>query len=1193
MRVLQEPFEQLNIYKDVSSWLADGAGAVDITGTSGDGTDRVFAMEALSAHAPVRLILTYSEKRAEELYSDLRFYGRDVYMYPAKDILFFSADVHGNAITRRRMEVLRKLSAGEPCTIVATVDAMYDKIPALSYMKKYIIRIREQEHLDVQELRQTLVDLGYEKVDSVDEPGQFAVRGGIIDIFPLTEECPYRIDMWDDEVDTIKTFDAESQRSIENVPGLSIYPASEMVLSKSRIDRGIRNVEKEYKPYAKKLKEELHTEAYARIRNEIESLKEQLTEFSAAYGVESYVDYFYSDTVSLIDCIPENSYVLVDETGKVTEKAQGSELSFQSSMKHRLEGGYVLPGQMNVMYTYDDIIEKMRRYRVIGFDAFAGTDDRITYDHRVELETRQVHSYRSNFDSLVADVRAWKKDKYSVLFVSPSSVGAKRMVDNLMDNDVICHYLNDPDKALSAREMAVMPGRLRAGFMIPDMHMVVVSEGDIFSSKGSGRKQTQKKLPRTGEIVRSFSDVSVGDYVVHEKYGIGRYAGLEKIEVDGAMKDYLVIEYAEGGKLYVLASETDRIQKYRSRDGRPPKINRMGGSDWQKVRNKVKGHVSEVAQHLVNLYAERQSKPGYSYSEDSDWQKEFEETFPYTETDDQLKAIADVKADMESSKIMDRLVCGDVGFGKTEVAIRAAFKATCDGRQVAYLVPTTILAEQHYETFTERMKDYPITVRLLCRFCTQKEIKTTLRELREGKVDIVIGTHRLLSKDVEFKDLGLLIIDEEQRFGVNHKEKIKEMKTNVDVLTLTATPIPRTLHMSLVGIRDMSLLEEPPVDRRPIQTYVMEYDRELAREAIARELARQGQVYYVYNRVEGIERFTDDIRNLVPDAHVEFAHGQMDGRTLEDIMYRFNKREIDVLVCTTIIETGLDIPNANTIIIHDANLFGLAQLYQLRGRVGRSDRSAFAFMFYRRDRMISEVAEKRLRAIKEYTDLGSGVKISKADLNIRGAGSVLGESQSGNYEVVGYDLYCKMLNDAVRELRGETVSLDYETEIDIPVDSFIPETYVKNDFIKLELCKRISLIKNEKEYEDIIDELIDRFGEIPDETMNLLDVAMLRVQAHACYITRIWYKDNCLRFSMYNKAHINVDGISEVENNYAGRMKFIMGARPEFVLKLGNDDKKDILRKAEFVVSDMTQLLMTVDAAPEQNSSGQKPGDRA
>ena len=1174
IRVLGEPFEKLNIYTELKEWLASGDGFVNVTGTTGEGTDRVFMMQGLGDDASVRLILTYNDRRAEELYSDMKFYGRDVYMYPAKDILFFSADVHGNAITRRRMEVLRRLATGEPCTIIATVDAMYDKIPALSYMKKYVINIHAAQSLDLDELKGKLVDLGYEKTDSVEEPGQFAIRGGIVDIFPLTEECPYRIDMWDDEVDTIKTFDAESQRSIENVDELVIYPAGEMVLSKERIDRGIHRLEAELKPYAKKLKDSFQTEAYARIKGEIATLKEQLTEFSAIYGVDSYVDYFYSDTVSLVDCLPEDAYIFIDETKKVTEKADGSEKSFLSSLTHRLEGGYILPGQMKVLFTYDDVLEKCRRYKVVGFDSFVGEDDRVKYAHRVEIESREVHSYRNNFDALVTDIKKWKKDKYSVLFVSPSSVGAKRMVDNLMDNDVICHYLNDPDKALAAREMAVMPGRLRAGFMIPEMKLIVVSEGDVFSSKTSHSQASRKKLPRAGEIVKSFSDVSVGDYVVHEKYGIGIYRGLEKIEVDGALKDYLVIEYAEGGKLYVLASETDRIQKYRSKESRAPKINRLGGSEWQKVRNKVKGHVSEVAQHLVKLYSERQAREGFAYSPDSEWQKEFEETFPYTETDDQLKAIEDVKADMESHKIMDRLVCGDVGFGKTEVAIRAAFKAVGDSKQVAYLVPTTILAEQHYETFTERMKDYPVTVRLLCRFCTQKEIKSTLRELKEGKVDIVIGTHRLLSKDVEFKNLGLLIIDEEQRFGVNHKEKIKEMKTNVDVLTLTATPIPRTLHMSLVGIRDMSLLEEPPVDRRPIQTYVMEYDRELAREAIARELARHGQVYYVYNRVEGIERFADDVRSLVPYANVELAHGQMDGRTLEDIMYRFNKKEIDVLVCTTIIETGLDIPNANTIIIHDANLFGLAQLYQLRGRVGRSDRSAFAFMFYRRNKMISEVAEKRLRAIKEYTDLGSGVKVSKADLNIRGAGSVLGESQSGNYEVVGYDLYCKMLNDAVRELRGEKVFHEYETEIDLPVDSFIPETYVKNDFVKLELCKRISLIKNEDEYNDIVDELIDRFGDIPDETMNLLDVALLRANANICFITRIWYKDGDLRFVMYNRADINVDGIDELVKSYSGRMKFVMGAKPEFILKLGREEKNDLLRKAEFVVADMSQMLI-------------------
>ena len=1177
MRVFQEPFEQLNIYRQIKDWLAAGDGFVDVIGSSMEGTDRVFLMNAVSDESSVKLVLTYSDKRAEQLYSDLRFYSRDVYMYPAKDILFFSADVHGNAITRKRMDVLRRLASGEPCTIVATVDALFDKIPALSYMNKYIINICTAQRLDVDDLRQKLSALGYDKVDNVEEPGQFAVRGGIIDIYPLTEECPYRIDMWDDEVDTIKTFDAESQRSIETVDSIVIYPAGEIVLSQDRINRGIRKIEAELKPYAQKLKESFHTEAYARIKREVAELKEQLTEFSAVYGVDSYVDYFYSDTVSLIDCLPDDSYVLIDETRKVSDRAATDEMGFRSSMVHRLEGGYVLPGQMNVMYSYDDVIDKAKKYNVVGFDAFDGRDDRISYAHKTEIECHEVHSYRNSFDTLVADIRSWKKNKNGVLFVSPSSVGAKRMVDNLMDADIICHYLSDADKVLTPREIAAMAGRLRSGFMIPAMHLVVVSEGDVFSSRSSSGKRTQKKLPYSGEIIKSFSDVSVGDYVVHEKYGIGGYKGIEKIEVDGALKDYLVIEYAEGGKLYVLASETDRIQKYRSKEGRPPKINRLGGNEWQKVRNRVKGHVDEVAEHLVNLYAERQSKEGYAYSPDSEWQKEFEETFPYKETDDQLRAIADVKADMESSRIMDRLVCGDVGFGKTEVAIRAAFKAVGDSRQVAYLVPTTILAEQHYETFTERMKDYPVVIRLLCRFCTQKEIKNTLRELKEGKVDIVIGTHRLLSKDVEFKNLGLLIIDEEQRFGVNHKEKIKEMKTNVDVLTLTATPIPRTLHMSLVGIRDMSLLEEAPVDRRPIQTYVMEYDKELAREAIARELARQGQVYYVYNRVNDIEQFTAEVQKLVPNANVEFAHGQMDGRTLEDIMYRFNKKEIDVLVCTTIIETGLDIPNANTIIIHDANNFGLAQLYQLRGRVGRSDRSAFAFMFYRRNKVISEVAEKRLRAIKEYTDLGSGVKISKADLNIRGAGSVLGESQSGNYEVVGYDLYCKMLNDAVRERRGDTVFHDYETEIDIPIDSFIPETYVKNDFIKLELCKRISLIKNEDEYNDIIDELIDRFGDIPDETMNLLDAALLRARAYVCYITRIWYRDGLLRFSMYNKANINVDGIEDLVNNYMGRMKFQMGAKPEFVLKLSKEEKRDILRQAEFVVADISQLLITSD----------------
>lgn len=1174
IRVLGEPFEKLNIYTELKEWLASGDGFVNVTGTTGEGTDRVFMMQGFGDDASVRLILTYNDRRAEELYSDMKFYGRDVYMYPAKDILFFSADVHGNAITRRRMEVLRRLATGEPCTIIATVDAMYDKIPALSYMKKYVINIHVAQSLDLDELKGKLVDLGYEKTDSVEEPGQFAIRGGIVDIFPLTEECPYRIDMWDDEVDTIKTFDAENQRSIENVDELVIYPAGEMVLSKERIDRGIHRLEAELKPYAKKLKDSFQTEAYARIKGEIATLKEQLTEFSAIYGVDSYVDYFYSDTVSLVDCLPEDAYIFIDETKKVTEKADGSEKSFLSSLTHRLEGGYILPGQMKVLFTYDDVLEKCRRYKVVGFDSFVGEDDRVKYAHRVEIESREVHSYRNNFDALVTDIKKWKKDKYSVLFVSPSSVGAKRMVDNLMDNDVICHYLNDPDKALAAREMAVMPGRLRAGFMIPEMKLIVVSEGDVFSSKTSHSQASRKKLPRAGEIVKSFSDVSVGDYVVHEKYGIGIYRGLEKIEVDGALKDYLVIEYAEGGKLYVLASETDRIQKYRSKESRAPKINRLGGSEWQKVRNKVKGHVSEVAQHLVKLYSERQAREGFAYSPDSEWQKEFEETFPYTETDDQLKAIEDVKADMESHKIMDRLVCGDVGFGKTEVAIRAAFKAVGDSKQVAYLVPTTILAEQHYETFTERMKDYPVTVRLLCRFCTQKEIKSTLRELKEGKVDIVIGTHRLLSKDVEFKNLGLLIIDEEQRFGVNHKEKIKEMKTNVDVLTLTATPIPRTMHMSLIGIRDMSVLEEAPQDRQPIQTFVCEYNEEMVREAINRELARGGQVYYVYNRVQSIADMANTIQKLVPDANVGFAHGQMKERELEKIMYGFINGEIDVLVSTTIIETGLDISNVNTMIIHDSDQMGLSQLYQLRGRVGRSNRTSYAFLMYRRNKMLKEVAEKRLHAIREFTEMGSGFKIAMRDLEIRGAGNLLGAEQSGHMESVGYDLYCKMLAEAVQEAKGIAPAEAFETTIDLNVSAYIPDSYISNESLKLDTYKRIAAIENKEEYEDMTEELTDRFGEPPKNVQNLLAVAELKALAHCAYVTELKQMGDSVRVTLQQHAKIDVARIPELLQKYRDELKFQMESLA-FVYtprRRNSKEKIDLLEKSHALVEDLLQI---------------------
>ena len=661
------------------------------------------------------------------------------------------------------------------------------------------------------------------------------------------------------------------------------------------------------------------------------------------------------------------------------------------------------------------------------------------------------------------------------------------------------------------------------GFEYPLLKFAVISESDIFGA--DQKKKKKKKKVYEGRKINDFNELKIGDFVVHENHGLGIYKGIEKVEVEKVVKDYIKIEYRDGGNLYVLATGLDVIQKYASADAKKPKLNKLGTQEWNKTKSKVREATGEVAKDLVELYANRQQMNGFQYGKDTVWQKEFEEMFPFEETEDQLLAIAATKADMESTKIMDRLICGDVGYGKTEIAIRAAFKAVQEGKQVVYLVPTTILAQQHYNTFVQRMKDYPVRIDLLSRFRSSSEQKKTITDLKKGFVDIVIGTHRVLSKDVEYKDLGLLIIDEEQRFGVTHKEKIKKMKENIDVLTLTATPIPRTLHMSLIGIRDMSVLEEAPNDRMPIQTYVMEYNEEMVREAIVRELSRDGQVYYVYNRVNNIADMAATIQNLVPEANVAFAHGQMQERELERIMYDFINHEIDVLVSTTIIETGLDISNVNTMIIHDSDNMGLSQLYQLRGRVGRSNRTAYAFLMYKRDKMLKEVAEKRLAAIKEFTDLASGFKIAMRDLEIRGAGNLLGAKQHGHMQAVGYDLYCKMLNEAVKNLKGISTKEDFNTTVDLDVDAFIPPTYIVNEVQKLDIYKRIAGIENQAECDDMREELLDRFGETPTAVQNLLRIAMIRVNAHKLFMTELKGKNGEIQFVLKQDADIKVEQI--------------------------------------------------------------------
>ena len=897
-----------------------------------------------------------------------------------------------------------------------------------------------------------------------------------------------------------------------------------------------------------------------------------------------------SCTCSFYDYFPrEQTLFFLDEPVRLEEKGRVVETEFREGMTARLEKGYILPGQMDVLFSASSVFAGLMTKRTLMLSTIAQRVKELTAKARFSVTVKSINPYNSNFEILVKELKTWKTAKYRVILVCRSSTRAERLAGDLREYDLSAFCTEDMNRVVQPGEIMIVHGNLHRGMEYPLIKFAIVAESDIF---GEEKKKKRRKKLYEGEKVKSFMDLSIGDYVVHENHGLGVYKGIEKVEVDGVAKDYIKIEYDGGGNLYILATQLDLIQKYAGADAKKPKLNKLGGQEWHRTKSKVHTAVKELAQDLIKLYAARESKKGFAYGADTVWQREFEEMFPFAETDDQLRAIADTKADMESTKIMDRLICGDVGYGKTEIAIRAAFKAVQEGKQVVLLVPTTILAQQHYNTFVQRMKDYPVAVDLLCRFRTKAQQEKTLHELKRGMVDIVIGTHRVLSKDVEFKDLGLLIVDEEQRFGVGHKEKIKKMKETVDVLTLTATPIPRTLHMSLVGIRDMSVLEEPPMDRLPIQTYVLEYNEEMVREAINRELSRGGQVYYVFNRVNGIAEMALAISKLVPDAEVAFAHGQMSERELEKIMYSFINGEIDVLVSTTIIETGLDIANVNTMIIHDADKLGLSQLYQLRGRVGRSNRTAYAFLMYRRNTVLREIAEKRLSAIREFTELGSGFKIAMRDLEIRGAGNLLGEQQSGHMEAVGYDLYCKMLAQAVKEQRGEDVEETYETMVDLDMDAYIPATYIRNEFQKLEIYKRIAAISNEEEYEEMADELMDRYGELPRAAKNLLNIALIKALAHAAGIAGLIHRNNETKIYMYPKANVAGERIDGLLKKYRNAMRFAIGEvpaslrknnsgmermMPQFSVKTKNGPGFDLIKCEKIVINDIKSLLETAE----------------
>ena len=1147
-------------------------------------TQKIHLVHAAVNDYRFRLIITGDEAKAREMQEDSRFFDKSSIYYPAKDFIFYSADVHGNQLAGERLRCIQKIIAAQDnktnITVITTIDGCVDMLMPLQRYRDNIIHFKNSDIIDTEKLISKLVGIGYTRVPMIDGQGQFAVRGGIIDIFSYTDETPVRIELWDDEIDSIRFFDVESQRSVEKIQTYDVFPATEWILSEDEIDAGFEKVKDEVEKQLvtlgndKKKKTQQEMDACNRLRH-------AYADFERTRDYSKFILSFTDEIEGFTDYFPKDETVFVlDEPDRIMERMELISYEYEESMKNRLEGGYVVASQTKLMRPIAEVYKNMQSSRLMLLSSLDYKPKMLKPADYLRIDARSISSYNNSFEYLADDINKYKRTGYRVVLVCNSRTRAARIVADLEELGTQSYFSEDYDKEIMPGTVMVTYGNIHRGFEYPLIGFVIITENDIFTSRT--RKKQKKKYE--GRSIAGFNELNVGDYVVHEMHGLGVYKGIEKITVEGVEKDYIKIEYAGNSNLYVLATQLDRLQKYAASDTeKKPKLNKLGSVEWNKTKAKVHGAVEEIAKDLVELYSIRQNQKGYAFGPDTVWQKEFEEMFPYEETDDQLNAIADTKADMESTRIMDRLICGDVGYGNTEVAIRAAFKAVQEGKQVAYLVPTTILAQQHFNTFEQRMKNFPLKVAQLSSFRTNKEIKETLADLKKGFVDVVIGTHRLLSKDVEFKDLGLLIIDEEQRFGVAHKEKIKKLKNNIDVLTLSATPIPRTLHMSLVGIRDMSVLEEPPVDRVPIQTFVTEHNDEMIREAINRELARGGQVYYVYNRVRSIDEVAAHIEELVPEANVAYAHGQMEKRMLEKIMYEFINGEIDVLISTTIIETGVDISNVNTMIIEDADKFGLSQLYQLRGRVGRSSRTSYAFLLYRRDRMLTEVAEKRLSAIREFSDFGSGFKIAMKDLEIRGAGNVLGRSQHGHMAAVGYDLYCKMLNQAVNDLKGIKNEYGFETNVDLNVDAFIPSSYIKSEYQKLDVYKRIAGIESEEELSDMCDELGDRYGSLPASAANLLNIALVKSMAHKIGITEIqggtdetpgasqWRTV----MKIYPKADIQGDKIENFVAGYGGAVRFISSPEPKFVWRVTKkkfSNAQEYLAGLKALVKDMQQL---------------------
>lgn len=1091
-------------------------------------------------------ILTYNEIQAKKIYEDIKYFTDKVVFFPKKEVVTYDYIAESKDIPYQRIEALNKIATKKNLLVITTIEAATQKLPQKDVLYRNKLHFKTGESYNLEELKQKLVSLGYSRYDLIEGRGQFSVRGGIVDI-ATNEKVGIRIEFWGDDIDSIREFNIETQRSIKNIETATIYPAYEYILDEPA-EKTCKKIKEKYKSSKK--------------QDIIEEDIEQIKTGNYISKIDKYFDCFYEKQETILDYLNKDYVVFLDEINKIETRSTNIKEDRKNLERSLIEKERQIPEAITNILEFEQIQEILDKKQVIYIQK---QDTQIKLQgEKYNFNYRTVNYYKSETTTFIEDLKKAVKEKKTIYILSENKEKAKKIKSMLEEQEIICKIEDKLDQTIivKSREniVTISIGKISTGFENYDLNQLVILADDLINGEKKKRRVTHTAFKEGEKVV--FDELKIGDYVVHRKYGIGIYIGVNTIKADGTIKDYIKIKYRDDDVLYIPTTDLDIIRKYTGGDKLKPKINKLGTKEWEKTTAKVKNNLREVAKELIELYAKREKIQGYAFGKDTPWQKEFEDKFPYQETDDQLRCIEEVKKDMETPKPMDRLLCGDVGYGKTEVAMRAAFKAAIDGKQVAYLAPTTVLAEQQYQEFKERMKDYPIRIEILNRFKTKKYQNEVIKKLQLGEVDILLGTHRILSKDVEFKNLGLLIIDEEHRFGVKDKEKIKQLKANIDVLTMTATPIPRTMHMSIVGIRDMSVIYEPPYNRKPVQTYVLEYDEEIIKEAITKELERGGQVFYLFNNVQNIQQKASQISNLVPEANVVYAHGQMPGKQIEDIMQEFVEQKTNVLVCTTILESGIDIPNANTIIVENADRMGLAQLYQIRGRVGRSDRQAYAYITYKRDKLLSEVADKRLKAIKEFTEFGSGFKIAMRDLEIRGAGSLLGEIQSGHLEQVGYDTYCKLLDEVVKEMKGIKVTEEADVQVDLNVTCYIPDNYIEDSGQKIEVYQKIALCRTEEDIQNVIDEVIDRYGNMPKELENLLEVARIKQLAKEQNIVKVENKQNGVVFIFASSENIKYD-IAELVRKYGNKIKFSAGIKPMITYKTDNVKEQELLKQVK------------------------------